>query len=100
MYIDLLTFWMCFAFACLGAYLCLSRIDTNNILFGMFSLSLFVVCGFSAMGLQTVSDGGTVTVYSYPALSILCFVCAITVMIGVAEEAFGFSIVEQYGAWK
>ena len=99
MYVDVTTFWMMFVFACVGAYLCISRIDTNNVIFGMFSAILFTICGFSAMGLQTVSDG-TATVDSYPALSILCFGCCIIVIIGTMEEAFGFSIVERYGAWK
>ena len=82
-----------------AGYLCISSIDTNNVLFGMFSIILYTICGFAAMGLQTVSDG-VVTVYSYPALSILCFACTIIVLIGTAEEAFGFSIVEKYGVWK
>ena len=99
MLVDITSFWIMFIMASVAAYLCLSRIDTNNVLFGMFSIMLFTICSYSAMGLQSVSNG-VITVYSYPALSILCFACCVIVLIGTAEEAFGFSIVEKYGAWK
>lgn len=99
MLVDLTSFWIMFVLACVAGYLCISSIDTNNVLFGMFSIILYTICGFSALGLQTMNDGVS-TVYSYPAVSILCFGCCIIVLIGTIEEAYGFSIVEKYGAWK
>jgi hypothetical protein len=89
--VDVISFWMITILGGLAAYVVLTKRVENKIFFALISLFFFTVSAFSAFGVD-VQSNGVISTYSYPAVGIISFVCAVIMLTGVLEEAFDITI--------
>tara|TARA_R110002073_G_scaffold7110_4_gene41036 strand:- start:421 stop:729 length:309 start_codon:yes stop_codon:yes gene_type:complete len=93
---DVTSFWIIGLLAVLASGLSMSsRSDLDPLMTGAFSLLMWIMFTFSAYSVQVSIGGGLTVTHSYPALALLGILGAVIMFLGLLENAFDFSFIDE-----
>ena len=93
---DVTSFWIIGLLAVLASGLSMSsRSDLDPLMTGAFSLLMWIMFIFSAYSVQVSIGGGLTVTYLYFALALLGILGAVIMFLGLLENAFDFSFIDE-----